>query len=1030
MGQAQSSASTGSGGDNSPRPQHQGKSFRQRVQTKLRKPKPLVRGKPAARSMRRKKGRSHHRHSVAPVIASGAASKRRDSVNSLVASDGTHSASPSGYSTPSISFNLRKRHGRRSQAIGAPGQYLANQVRQITGPIDRYAVEANWQRVLGHSNAPLTLEKFKAVLRQDGLSDEFIVLLFRSLKHIPAVLDPRFLPGYQQAVEQKESQSVSVRGSRRGSLADTPLARSPIGGRSRRPSLDITGIQNHPNITFAPAQTENYGTEPLTLNEFLIAYGVYRQYLTKPSLLPSPAVDPWDTTGLLIWKSLMPNVAPLFNRPDEMARFLAELDGQSLPKNAPSFRTMDWCLFLEGCAALLECTPQCWSEYDGTADPVNPSTHNPNLVIRRLWQGFLRLCNPNHISLEDTLTIPMDLGATFMQRLGEGWLVVVGEYLYHKFFGLAMLPFRLQDSPALPNKPHDEPSHRMSVASISRGESLNPLKALLLPTLDTHTGMTTPGIGPTNAPDAFAHHEAHPPMLDDTMLWCLTWSVPAELVFTSGGPGAAPSTAGGVVATPPPAQGLMLGTRSGPTSRRGSMFMTLAAGHAMSPLAVDSEGPGTPGLLSPPIGPPASVPGSRRGSTLLSSPLSSGDALLGTAKPTMTWHRLYLGSEHGYSMVQFQKHVFKYPCPTIMVVKAETTDVRGLTANQLFKDCLTSTLLTTSGKKHCVMFAVYVDQPWKYSRSYWGQTHCSMIACAPVFHRFPTTQNVGSSQAKSKLLYNPAGADSANLSPRTPAATLNESGAQPGPFSGVRPSASCHRSSSLTSAIPEKYQSVFTPPDQAQYERGPDQRYIYCHPNIGIGVGGLTSIPAQTLRNGDWGGKGSNTGSSVIHQLQGLSLQSQSSADNLFTLHIDNHFRKLTWCNDPFRLSSPSRKFDTSPSATTSSAAAIKTGVSALPFVPADTTQDFTLSMDIVDLEVYGLGGEIALMVQQKAWETEQKEQDKRSRLTTLSNATAPGDSEPGTGAQTGADSSEAYRALNRQILEWAGIINADRSDI
>ncbi|KAJ1976549.1 Restriction of telomere capping protein 5 [Dimargaris verticillata] len=1030
MGQAQSSASAGSGGDTASRPKLQGKSFRQRMQTKLRKPKPSTRGKPTARPMRRKKGRGHHRHSVAPVLTSSAAPKRRGSVGSLATSDGTHSASPSGYSTPSISFNLRKRQGRRSQAIGAPGQFLANQVRQIIGPIDRYALEANWQRVLGHSNAPLTLEKFKMILRQDDLSDEFIVLLFRSLKHIPAVLDPRFLPGYQQAMGQKDGQSASVRGSRRGSLADTPLARSPIGGRSRRPSLDVTANQGHPNVTLASELTESYSMEPLTLSEFLIAYGVYRQYLTKPSLLPSPAVDPWDTTGLLIWKSLMPNVAPLFNRPDEMARFLAELDGQSLPKNTPSFRTMDWCLYLEGCAALLQCIPQCWSEYDDTADPASPAAHNSNLVIRRLWQGLLRLSDPKYTSLEDTLTVPMDLGATFMQRLGEGWLVVVGEYLYHKFFGLAMLPFRLQNSPALPSQSNDEPDRRMSVASVPRGESLNPLKTLLLPTLDTRSGMTTPGVGSTNAPDAFSHHEAHPPMLDDTTLWCLTWSVPAELVFNSGGPGTASNNTGGAVTTPPPAHGLMLGTRSGPTSRRGSMFMTLAAGHTMSPLAADSEGPGTPGLLSPAAVPPASMPGSRRGSTLLSSPFNCGDPLLGTAKPTMTWHRLYLGSEHGYSMVQFQKHVFKYPCPTLLVVKAETTDMRGLAANQLFKDCLNSTPPTAPGQKQSVVFAVYVDQPWKYSRSYWGQTHCAMIACAPVFHRFPTTQKVGTSQAKSKLLYNPAGTDSAGLSPRTPAATLNESGAQASPFTGIRPGASRHRSSSLTSAIPEKYQSVFTPPDQAQYERGPDQRYIYCHPNIGIGVGGLTSISAQTLRSGNLGGKGPGAGGSVTHQLQGLSLQSHSSAESHFTLHIDNHFRKLTWCNDPFRLSHPSRKFDTSSSATASSAATIKTGVSALPFVPVDTTQDFTLSMDIVDLEVYGLGGEIALMVQQKAWETEQKEQNKPSRLMALSNAATSGDGESGSGGQPGTDSSDPYRALNRQILEWAGIINADRSEV
>ncbi|KAJ1926369.1 Restriction of telomere capping protein 5 [Tieghemiomyces parasiticus] len=1014
-------------------------SFRHRIRNKLHPAKPGVKKDSPAKSPGAR--RKHRRRPS--TITPAPPKPRRASVKSVV----TSLSGRSGTTTPTGNPFSRKRRGPEA------GQAIATQIKKIIGPIDRYALEANWISALGSSDACMSLDQFKTFLRVDGLSDQFAALLYRTFKHIPALLDPRFLPGFQNATDPASHRS-SAAASRRGSVDNSAGATSTTPRlRSRRPSFDAFGQAG--GLIPDTADLSTYATQPLSLAEFYIAYGVYRGYLFNPGSLRSPAIDRWDTTGLIIWKALMANLAPLFVVEDEVERFMAELDGKAdmaTSGGGARIETEDWCVFLEGCATLLECTPQSWvraasrdpaptssgsadatmSTADGTAlssgeptstRPTAPIPHFPNPAIRRLWQGFLRVSgsptSPDSTD-GDVATVSVSLGATFIQRFGERWFVVVGEYISRKFLELAAQPHHWARGSLA-----DRTSGTTPGATVE--EVPAPLKLTVLPQLNIYP---TVGAHPRGGPVTPSHPKADIPLLDQLTLWFLTWSLPAEWVTTTGGRNPQGPTLG--LGTSPAGAA----SRSCATSRRGSL---LSDGTAPT---ITVTGAATPTTESPRPLPPASLPTSRRGSLTPANasqaygagstafPPSVSDTDPSHLASTLRWPRLYVGSEHGFSMTQFERHVFHYPSPTLLVVRAECPQAAKLGSVHLFSTPSASD--SNDGRHHReVTLAVVVDQPWRFGRSFFGQSRCAVLACDPVFHRFPSTAEHEAHLARRRVTYDRFSTHASPLHSRRNSQAV-ASPALEGYF-GLRSTGSAGDptgpASSPLPQIPEKYQSVFTPPDRAQHDRDPDQKYAYCHPSVGIGLGGLGSIPAQlSMAAGQRLGVSSSSAStprptigSVGQGLSSLALASDTPSYP-FVFHLDNDLRRVTWLNDPFRLNSGTAAAGRSRSGTLGSGTggsglnlnAPLSGTSGqsrrsrehlapLPFVPADPVQDFCLTMDVLDVEVYGMGPESALIIQQRARDVEMKEAERRLKFSAIPE--------------------HGNAQAQRQILEWAGIV-------
>ncbi|KAJ1963260.1 Restriction of telomere capping protein 5 [Dispira parvispora] len=956
----------------------------------------------------------------------------------------------SGQSTPSLATGVAFSRKRYKWGKSDAGVFLASQVLQLIGPMDRYALETNWLSVMGHLDASMTLTQFTKWLREDGLSDRVARVFYRTLKHIPALLDPRFLPNYQPGGAGPGSGIAS----RRGSVDPNAITGIAARLRSRRPSIQLaelnpTAPESKSGIT--SEDLEEYATQPLNFREFLIAYGVYRGFLPSPGALPLSLLDHCDNTGTLIWKAMLTNLSPLLNQDDEMTQFLAELDGKTSENQVSTFMAEDWCVYLEGCAHLLNAAPLAWvsghdelKEAGSTGDfsEADQTAMSHELVpeVRRLWRGFLQACYPEY-HVQNTTTIPLNLGMTFVQRLGERWYVVLGEYLYRKFLSLPTQSFTLPGAqrsgelgPSL--SPLAEASE-LALGNYSLGNEVPdvpkmtlPIKHYLLPRLDTHTTLqTSNGSGPGGLP-------IRPvlPLLDELQLWFMTWWVNPEWVHNTLPSGSA--LAANILSRPTTptiaAQTLgKQGSHSLAPSRRGSLLPS----DALESMRSGPTGPPLTGRADPWV---ASLPGTRRGS--LAPPVgtrSGSRAGLPTIDPpatpmdhpTVTWHRLYVGSEHGFSLTQFSKQVFHYPSPTLLLVRAEHSEAVNLEHLALFKGYRDHVPLTDDQDDHSsqeslddssttssreVVMAILVDQPWKFARSFFGQTRCSMMVCNPLYHRLPSTAEV-----EAQRLHRPTPYDRLIGGFASPAASRRNSQMVPSDdyFAGRRGSNAGGPSlwvptSPTPVQAPEKYQSVFTPPDQAQHEREPDQKYVYCHPTVGIGLGGLGTVPSKNAMTAGFANSlGANLSSSTgtaggVGRAQGGrsalgrtrqamdSLKLSGTPDLPFSFHIDSDFQTLTWFNDPFRINSGTVKSATSGTSSV---------LASLPFVPVDPVQDFSLSMHVLDVEVYGLGGHSAFAMQQRLRDAELKSLEKRSKL----------------GAGYDKNSEQ-----HRQILEWAGIIS------
>lgn len=83
------------------------------------------------------------------------------------------------------------------------------------------------------------------------------------------------------------------------------------------------------------------------------------------------------------------------------------------------------------------------------------------------------------------------------------------------------------------------------------------------------------------------------------------------------------------------------------------------------------------------------------------------------------WTRLYSGVEHGFSMNRFESHVFRYPGPTLLLVRGENLNTQG---------------------GRTVTVGAYVPDSWKHGHQYWGSEACFLFELSPTFEVFRPTR--------------------------------------------------------------------------------------------------------------------------------------------------------------------------------------------------------------------------------------------------------------------------------------------------
>ncbi|KAF9348672.1 Restriction of telomere capping protein 5 [Mortierella sp. NVP85] len=165
------------------------------------------------------------------------------------------------------------------------------------------------------------------------------------------------------------------------------------------------------------------------------------------------------------------------------------------------------------------------------------------------------------------------------------------------------------------------------------------------------------------------------------------------------------------------------------------------------------------------------------------------------AKTTPTLTNLYSGSEHGFSMNQFEVHVCKYPAPTLLLLLVEPLKSGTLIKNRrqsisfdatrhshisptnpMSVGSVLNTVLdgsvtkeegatgsaavtpTRKAPRERLVLGAYVSQPWKVSKSGWGNDSFAVFELSPNFEVFPArksgkTNPAGVSQAKNHYVH-------------------------------------------------------------------------------------------------------------------------------------------------------------------------------------------------------------------------------------------------------------------------------------
>ncbi|ORZ11769.1 hypothetical protein BCR41DRAFT_356899 [Lobosporangium transversale] len=157
---------------------------------------------------------------------------------------------------------------------------------------------------------------------------------------------------------------------------------------------------------------------------------------------------------------------------------------------------------------------------------------------------------------------------------------------------------------------------------------------------------------------------------------------------------------------------------------------------------------------------------------------------LSKTTPTMTL--LYAGSQHGFSMSQFESHVCKYPAPTLLLLLVERRKTAAPTSNRRksisFGSALShhapsynAQLSVESSKwpsdrhssssseglpinvaprpivrKERLVLGAYVSETWKVSKTGWGNDSFALFELSPWFEVFPAKVTNSSTTAANK----------------------------------------------------------------------------------------------------------------------------------------------------------------------------------------------------------------------------------------------------------------------------------------
>ncbi|KAG0301364.1 Restriction of telomere capping protein 5 [Dissophora globulifera] len=136
-------------------------------------------------------------------------------------------------------------------------------------------------------------------------------------------------------------------------------------------------------------------------------------------------------------------------------------------------------------------------------------------------------------------------------------------------------------------------------------------------------------------------------------------------------------------------------------------------------------------------------------------------------KMTPTLTKLYAGSEHGFSMNQFEVHVCKYPAPTLFLLLAEqqmlNTSTTAFTNDFLHQHSISSNspptaipdgvpssnvestglqrFSSTTHKQRLVLGA-FVTESWRVSKTGWGNDSFTVFELSPCFEVFPAKKSL------------------------------------------------------------------------------------------------------------------------------------------------------------------------------------------------------------------------------------------------------------------------------------------------
>lgn len=119
------------------------------------------------------------------------------------------------------------------------------------------------------------------------------------------------------------------------------------------------------------------------------------------------------------------------------------------------------------------------------------------------------------------------------------------------------------------------------------------------------------------------------------------------------------------------------------------------------------------------------------------------------------WHCLYVGSKHGFSMNRFSNHVFKYPGPTIMLIRAEILPPKRSSYNSKYNKVNNNNNNSGSGSNNnTILLGVYVESQWRSTNSpknCFGSEECFLFELYPTYETFPTSK-----KNSNYVYYNPS----------------------------------------------------------------------------------------------------------------------------------------------------------------------------------------------------------------------------------------------------------------------------------